>query len=542
MDKEKQNRKKTIIAIVIFIAFIIIINLGSTLENDIKWHIDSSNLGIRESTTFKIISSSENKDLEEFIKDYATRNGIDLSIDYAGTIDIMDKLNSGEKYDAVWTSNSIWLYMLNSNVKVTNSKSTSINPVVFGIKKSKAKELGFIGKEVYTKDILSAIKTKKLKFSMSSATQTNTGATAYLGFVSTLAGNPEILKEEGLKSEKLKQNLKELFSGVTRSSGSDEFLEEMFLNRDYEAVVTYETSIININKKLQAQGKEPLYILYAKDGVSISDSPFAYIDNGEDSKKEEFTKIQSYILSNQGQQELVKTGRRVWYGGTNQNADKTVFNPDWGIDTTKYIVPVKYPSTAVIKTALGIYQSELRKPIHAVFCLDYSGSMYGTGNKQLVDAMEYILNEEKASKNLLQFSEKDKISVIPFSGSILAKWHTDNGTDTKDLIKAIKKMSPSGQTDIYGASETALNILKKENSDTYNCSVILMTDGASNKGSLSSLTKVYKNVNKDIPIYSIMFGDALDYQLEDIAELTNAKVFDGRTNLLEAFKQVRGYN
>ena len=292
----------------------------------------------------------------------------------------------------------------------------------------------------------------------------------------------------------------------------------MFLNRDYEAVVTYETSIININKKLQAQGKEPLYILYAKDGVSISDSPFAYIDNGEDSKKEEFTKIQSYILSNQGQQELVKTGRRVWYGGTNQNADKTVFNPDWGIDTTKYIVPVKYPSTAVIKTALGIYQSELRKPIHAVFCLDYSGSMYGTGNKQLVDAMEYILNEEKASKNLLQFSEKDKISVIPLSGSILAKWHTDNGTDTKDLIKAIKKMSPSGQTDIYGASETALNILKKENSDTYNCSVILMTDGASNKGSLSSLTKVYKNVNKDIPIYSIMFGDALDYQLEDIAE------------------------
>ena len=542
MDKEKQNRKKTIIAIVIFIAFIIIINLGSTLENDIKWHIDSSNLGIRESTTFKIISSSENKDLEEFIKDYATRNGIDLSIDYAGTIDIMDKLNSGEKYDAVWTSNSIWLYMLNSNVKVTNSKSTSINPVVFGIKKSKAKELGFIGKEVYTKDILSAIKNKKLKFSMSSATQTNTGATAYLGFVSTLAGNPEILKEEDLKSEKLKQNLKELFSGVTRSSGSDEFLEEMFLNRDYEAVVTYETSIININKKLQAQGKEPLYILYAKDGVSISDSPFAYIDNGEDSKKEEFSKIQSYILSNQGQQELVKTGRRVWYGGTNQNADKTVFNPDWGIDTTKYIVPVKYPSTAVIKTALGIYQSELRKPIHAVFCLDYSGSMYGTGNKQLVDAMEYILNEEKASKNLLQFSEKDKISVIPFSGSILAKWHTDNGTDTKDLIKAIKKMSPSGQTDIYGASETALNILKKENSDTYNCSVILMTDGASNKGSLNSLTKVYKNVNKDIPIYSIMFGDALDYQLEDIAELTNAKVFDGRTNLLEAFKQVRGYN
>ena len=31
-------------------------------------------------------------------------------------------------------------------------------------------------------------------------------------------------------------------------------------------------------------------------------------------------------------------------------------------------------------------------------------------------------------------------------------------------------------------------------------------------------------------------------ELTEIAELTNAKVFDGRTNLLGAFKEVRGYN
>jgi Ca-activated chloride channel family protein len=39
-----------------------------------------------------------------------------------------------------------------------------------------------------------------------------------------------------------------------------------------------------------------------------------------------------------------------------------------------------------------------------------------------------------------------------------------------------------------------------------------------------------------------MFGSASSNQLDGIAQLTNAKVFDGRTNLLEAFKQVRGYN
>ena len=279
-----------------------------------------------------------------------------------------------------------------------------------------------------------------------------------------------------------------------------------------------------------------------KTGVSISDSPLAYIDNSDENKLEQFKKIQTYILSNAGQQELMRTGRRVWYGGTNENTDKTVFNPSWGIDTTKYLVPVKYPSTAVIKTALGIYQTELRKPVHAVFCLDYSGSMYGDGNKQLVEAMNYILDKDKASKNLLQFSEKDKISIIPFSGSILAKWHTDNGIDTAKLIKSIKNLNPTGQTNIYLAAQTGLDILKREDANKYNTSIILMTDGVSNMGSFYQLKASYNSIKKDIPIYSIMFGDASSDQLDEIAKLTNAKVFDGRTNLLEAFKQVRGYN
>lgn len=491
---------------------------------------------------FKLISSSENADLEETLQDFARNNNINLTIDYAGTIEIMDKLNSGEKYDAVWTSNSIWLYMLNSNVSVKNSKSTSINPVVFGIKKSKAQELGFINKEVYTKDILSAIQKGNLKFNMSSATQTNTGATAYLGFLSTLAGNPEVLTEENIESDKLKSDIKDLFSGVTRSSGSEEFLEEMFLSGDYEAVVTYETSIININKKLEKNGEEPLYIIYAKDGVSISDSPLAYIDNSETDKLEEFNKIQSYILSDEGQKELLKTGRRVWYGGINNEVDKSIFNPNWGIDTSKYLVPIKYPSTTVIKKALGLYQTELRKPITTVFCLDYSGSMYGDGNRQLIDAMKYILTEEEAGKNLLQFSSKDRIAVIAFDDQIINTWSTENGVVTEKLIDSIKGQRLGGATNIYLAASKALQILDKEDLVEYNPSIILMTDGESNRGSISELENMYETIGKDIPIYSIMFGSASSYQLEDIATLTNAKVFDGRTNLLEAFKQVRAYN
>ena len=39
-----------------------------------------------------------------------------------------------------------------------------------------------------------------------------------------------------------------------------------------------------------------------------------------------------------------------------------------------------------------------------------------------------------------------------------------------------------------------------------------------------------------------MFGSADPTQLEDLAELSNARVFDGREDLVGAFRSVKGYN
>lgn len=541
-DNKKRDKAYEFAIIAVFLILMsVFLMIAESDSDDIK--ISNIKQATSKNSTFKLISSTENKDLDKVLKDFAKSKNIDLEIDYAGTIDIMQKLNSGEQYNGVWVSNSIWLYMLDSNkIKISNSKSTSINPVVFGITKEKAKELDFVDKEIYTKDIVEAIKNGKLKFSMSNPTQTNTGATAYLGLLMTLAGNPEVLQESNLEDENLKAELTALFSGLERSSGSEDFLEELFLKGNYEAVVTYEFSIINMNKKLVAEGKEPLYIVYPIDGVSISDSPIAYIKQDSGNNEEFFKKLQGYILSNEGQQILASKGRRTWYGGTKKDVDQAVFNKEWGIDTTKYIVPIKFPNTEIIKEALGIYQSELRKPVHTVFCLDYSGSMSGDGYNQLKEAMEYILTEEKSSNDMLQFTSKDKISVIPFNGYILGKWHTDDGSNTKELLDNISNLRPSGATNIYETAEEAIELLKDEDMEKYNVSVILMTDGMSNVGNFRSFSKYYKYLNKDIPVYSIMFGDAYENELEDIADLTNAKVFDGKKDLLKAFKEVRGYN
>ena len=528
---------------IVIIVFAVLIGIFSSIDSGDEYSYEQENNDYKYSNkVFSIISSSENEVLDSKIKEYAKKEKIDIDITYDDTLKITKRLNNGEQFDAVWLSNSIWMYALDSNqVKVSDTKSTSINPIVFGIKESKAKELGFIGRDVYTKDIVDAVQNGKLKFSMSNPVTTNSGASAYLGILTTLAGNPEVLTSETLKDEELKNRLKTFFSGLERSSGDEDYLEEMFVKGDYEAVFTYESSIININKQLAKKGSETLYAIYPIDGVSISDSPIGYIDQKNEKKKETYDKLTEYLLGNEGQKLLASMGRRTWYGGITDKANKKVFNPDWGINTQKYISPLKYPSTPVIKEALRLYQEALRKPVHVVFCLDYSGSMFGEGITELRDAMDFVLTD-RAADEMLQFTGNDVIDVIPFSTGFTYSWHANSEEEIAKLLENIKRREPGGGTALYPATEEALKLLKDEDKTKYNTSVIVMTDGAGNIGDFSQLESYYRSINSDIPIYSIKFASADESQLRKMAILSNGKVFDGSRSLVDAFTEVRGYN
>ena len=498
-----------------------------------------------EDEIFRIISSTSTSKLDKEIIDYGEEIGIDVEIEHYGDLEIVDILNEdSSKYDAVWISNSIWLYMLDNSYLVTDSKSIVINPVVMGIEKSKAEELGFVNKDVYNKDLLNAIKEGKLKYIMSSVTKTNTGATAYLSFLNNMAGSPEVLTEKMLEDEKLAEDLKAFFKGVQRVSGDEEYLSEMFLNGDYNAMINYENSLIEINAQLVKEGREPLYLIYPVDGVAINDMPFAYVSNNSSNEKnrEDFLKIQSYLRSNEMIAKMQNEGFRSWYGGVNANANQNIFNKAWGIDTTKYLNDMKYPSKPVITKALNLYIEALRKPTHVVFCLDVSGSMHGEGMDELKEAMNYILDYDQASKDNLQFSDNDKITVITFNSSVARIYPTTLGGQTENTINFVNNLIANGGTNIYDPTIEALKILEGTNEEEYTKTVILMTDGESNNGNFNEVQKYYHMNNEDTPIYSITFGYSNESQLRQLAELSNGKVFDGKRGLKEAFAEVRSYN
>ena len=542
--KQKDPASTIVTIIVIFIVLKIFVSIAGSVINEFTGREPEEKQVVRSDKVFRILASPSTEKMDQNIIKYGKKNGIKVEIVHKGDLEIVDILNSDSTpYDGVWISNSLWLYMLNNSYLTTDSKSIVIDPVVMGIEKSKAQELGFVGKDVYNKDLLSAIRSGKLKYVMASVTKTNTGATSYLSFLNSLAGSPEVLTESMLDSSSLKKDLKDLFKGVERVSGNEEYLVEMYKNGNYNAMINYESSLIELNQELVKKGKEPLYLIYPKDGVAINDMPFAYINNdsNDTKKKSEFLKLQSYLRSDDAIKVMESYGYRSWYGGTNDKADKKVFNPDWGIDTTKYLKDMKYPSKAVITKAIKLYIETLRKPTHVVFCLDISGSMYGNGLKELKEAMNYILDEEQAGKDNLQFSKGDRITVITFDHEIHQILNA-SGSDTKGLINDINRLEALGGTNIYDPAIEALNVLRKDNDSEYTKTIILMTDGMANSGSFSDLKSHY-NKNKDkVPIYSITFGSSSERQLRDLAKLSNGKIFDGKSGLKRAFSEVRSYN
>ena len=366
MEGNKRVSVLFIFLIVLIIVFIAnIVNLFKKQEPEksaVGENISNNNQATEELSNFKLISSSENEGIDEFLTKYAKSQNIDLEIEYAEDKDIVDMLNSGEKYDAVWVSDSIWLNMLEDTVHIVDAKSTSINPIVLAIKEDIAENLGFTKNDIYFKDIVEKIKDGSLNICMAAPTQTNTGISTYLYFISIISGTPGVLKSEYLENQEVKNELVSIFKVVEESS-SENILEKLFLNGDYNAIITYESSIISINQELENNGDKIIYALYPKDGVYVSNSPFAYIDNEDSEKKAVFEKLQEFILSDDGQEMLSSKGRRAWYGGISDFANKNIFKLSWGIDTTKYITPINFQDIETIKKFIELYQSELSEKI-----------------------------------------------------------------------------------------------------------------------------------------------------------------------------------
>ncbi|MGL6210159.1 MAG: VWA domain-containing protein, partial [Paracoccaceae bacterium] len=436
------------------------------------------------------------------------------------------------------------------------AQATSIlrSPVVLGLKTSLAAELGWVGRDDVTVQMIEeAARSGAFRLSMTSATQSNSGASAYIGFLYALAGNPDVLTMENLADPALQEAMRGLLGAVDRSSGSSGWLKDSLVANPgaFDAMINYESVVIEANGELVAKGLEPLYIIYPANGMSVSDSPLGLIDKGDTAKKAAFQGLQAHLLSPETQGKLSALGRRTGLIGLDAaSADPAVWNPQWGVDLTRQIAPVPVPSSEVIAEALTLYQSELRKPSLTVWVLDVSGSMEGEPLAQLKEAMALLLDPEAAAVNLLQPSRRDVTIIVPFNHAPEAPTVVTGGDAAQmaEALARIEGLQSGGGTDLYAAIGAAVDALQPYADDgtlgDYLPAIVAMTDGASDTVNREWMARHIESSGfaGAIPIHSIAFGAADEDQLKALSEGSIGRLFTAGDDIAKALRGAKGYN
>jgi Ca-activated chloride channel family protein len=500
----------------------------------------------RPRTEFTIVSGSENQSLEPIVQEFCRKQGATCHIRYKGSLDIGLAIAENRiDFDAVWPANSIWIDLFDKAKTVRDLAPIMRSPVILGVRRGKAEELGWVKRDVTTSDIVEAVKGKRLTFLMTSATQSNSGAGAYIAMLSAALGHPDAIGVEDLEKQGLRETVRTLLSGVSRTAASSGWLADLYLKGldqgvQYDAMWNYEAVIAETNQKLAGRKAELLYAIYPSDGVAFANSPLGFVDRGGGEAPHKFFRdLQAHLLSRDVQAKLVEQFRRPAVGEATAGRPQ----PEWNYDPRRLVTLIRMPQADVVRSALTLYQEALRRPSLIAYCLDFSGSMRGRGEAALKEAMTFVLTPREAATMLVQHGREDRIFVLPFDSRVRSV-HEGSGAeaDQARLLAEVMREDANDGTDIYRCALRAMDLLSQvEDRGRYLAAIALMTDGKSDTQNRERFLQRWGTAG-ELPVFGITFGDADRSQLDQIAETTRARVFDGTKDLREAFRTMRGYN
>jgi Ca-activated chloride channel family protein len=502
--------------------------------------------GAPSANAFTILAGSELKDVDATLgEDIRKATGIEVHFSYAGTLDAIDRLGAGERFDAVWVSHGKYLAMHPElKARIAAQEKIMLSPVILGVKASRAKALGWDGNDPTWKDIADAAGAGRFTFGMTSPTASNTGFTAVIGIAAALASNPDALTAADVSNPQLKG----FFQGQRMTAGSSGWLADAYAAdaSKVDGIINYESVILSLN----ASGKlgEPLVPVYPKEGIVTADYPLMLLNAA---KRAEYDRLIAHLRSPEFQTRLsAATLRRP------VNADAT---PAPSIPQ-RTLIELPFPGQLqVINGLLDAFLADVRVPATSRYVLDVSGSMNEDGRLgQLKTAMDTLAGGDGGSlaSRYARFQNRERIGLIPFSSRPMATLRFDMGATeaenraTLEAIRAdVARMQADGGTAIYDSVQQALIELaaeKRSESSPHYYTVVLMTDGENTHGmALGQLLDWRSRQDaaiQSIRVFPIVFGNADLDEMNALAEATGGKAFDANDRALAlVFKDIRGY-
>src|SRR5215469_497463 len=142
-------------------------------------------------TTLNIIAGSEQQlILDRIVVPWCKTQGLTCNYTLKGSVDQARYLRTGNSpWDVFWFASSVFQQLGDQDGKLKDVKEMFITPLVYAGWKSEMQKLGFIGRDVSISEILDAVQSQKTNVWLTNPTQSNSGATVYLGFLNYFAGN-----------------------------------------------------------------------------------------------------------------------------------------------------------------------------------------------------------------------------------------------------------------------------------------------------------------------------------------------------------------
>ena len=488
-----------------------------------------------------VLAGSELKDLAPLQQDMARAAGAPIEFTYTGSLDAVERLVSGEAFDAVWVSHGKYLQQTEAlKPRIRASERTMASPVILGVKQSKARALGWVGTEPTWAQIAQAAASGQLAYAMTSPAASNTGFTALVGVASALAGTGDALDEAAVNSERLA----DLFKGQAFIAGSSGWLADAYVQRQdaLDGLINYESVILQLNASGQLQ--EPLVPIYPREGIVTADYPLMLLN---DARRDAYNRLVAWLRQPEVQARISKqTSRRPVVPGV---------APAAGIPD-RVLVELPFPaSRGVLDALIDAYQARLRKPASTFFVVDTSGSMAGDGLTQLQASLDGLTGGDTTlSGRFARFQPRERIYIMPFSsapGTPLVVELPPSGTDAEPALERLRtfndRLQADGGTAMFASVRQAYldALAARRHAPGRQYGIVVMTDGQNRDGLSEAEFLVWygglPEADKGIPVFALLFGEASAEQLEQLTQATGGRVFDGRHDLRAAFKAIRGY-
>jgi Ca-activated chloride channel family protein len=490
---------------------------------------------------FRILAGSELKELGPAIENAARQAGVQVVLSYAGTLDMVDRVNAGEPFEAILPANGAYPSLALAKQPSAKEK-LFYSRVALGVKASKAKALGWDNAPPTWKDIAAAVKAHKFSYAMTNPVSSNTGMSALFAVASSIAG-----KTEDLSIEEVDRTvLKDFLAGQKLTAGSSGWLADAYVReqRDLDGIVNYEAVLLRLNDRPEVT--EKLVIIYPRDGVISADYPLMLLD---DSRRADYEKLVGSLKETAFQSDALA---REYLRPANPDAKRSPALSD------ATVAELTFPNRLeVIDTVLLAYQGELRRPATSIYVLDVSGSMEGERLQALKSALGVLTGADTKSltSRFARFQNRERVVLLPFSNE--PEQPREFGFDTTDAVQRTNEsirefvdgLRANGGTAIYASLDAAYELAARERVHRPDrvVTIVLLTDGENRDGMSfgkfqTSLTNRVAESGGGVRIFPIVFGEAPPSELETVAAMTGGRAFDGRKgSLTDVFKEIRGY-